>query len=339
MILTLIKYRLKMLLSMFKGGKKVGQTLLFLFALLAVAFAFISFFIGIYEFAKINPEQGEKFIDFLTAMLFHGMFMWLCFWGLSMAILTIFFSNDLKLLLTMPIKPRDIFIYKITDATYQNMRFSFLLIVPTMITLGLHYHAAFPYYFIVIIVATLMAVIPGALGIIIASFLSRRIPKARLKTAITIIGSLIGVIFWAFMNRFNGRFSSETPDMNIPFEGMAKYVSSPILKWLPSGWAYGATKEAAFGHWGQSLAFMGILAIVSMALIYIALILISRHYANGIGEEVALPSAAISGISMGGSPLMAHIRRDLAIFWREPGRCDAKLDNVGVSSALSLRYR
>jgi ABC-2 type transport system permease protein len=319
MILTLIKYRLKMIFSLFKGGKKIGQTLLFLVALLGVAAGFISFFIGIYEFAKVNPEQGEKFIDILTAMLFHGMFMWLCFWGLSMAILTIFFSSDLKLLLTLPIKPRDVFIYKITDATYQNMRFSFLLIVPTMITLGLHYNSAFPYYFVVIIVAFLMAAIPGALGIIIASFLSRKIPKARLKGAITVIGSLIGVTFWAFMNRFNGRFSSETTDMSVPFAGMAKYVSSPLLKWLPSGWAYRATKNAAFGHWGQSLAYTGILAVVSIVLIYIALILISRHYASGIGEEVAMPSVAVAGISMGGSPLMAHIKRDLVLFWREPG--------------------
>lgn len=319
MFLTLLKYRLKMLFSLLKGGKKLGQALLLLLAFLGLAGAFVSFSVGIYEFAKVNPEAGEKFIDFLTAMSFHGMFMLLCFWGISMAILTIFFSNDLELLMTLPIKTRDIFIYKISDATFQNVRISLLFLIPSLVILGLHYHAFFLYYFIVILVAIFMAAIPGALGIIIASFLSRKIPKSRLKGAMTVIGSIIGVIAWAVVNRFSGRFSSESTNMQLPFVGMEKYASSPFLKWLPSGWAYRATRHAAFSQWPECLIYLGILAAVSAILIYIALLIISRYYASGISEEVALPSAAIAGINMGGSPLMAHIRRDLALFWREPG--------------------
>jgi hypothetical protein len=175
------------------------------------------------------------------------------------------------------------------------------------------------YYIIVVLVAIFMAAIPGALGIIIASFLSRKIPKARLKGAMTVIGSLIGVAAWVVMNRFTGRWSSETPDAQLPFAGLAKYTSSPFLKWLPSGWAYRATKHAALNQWPESLMYLVILAAVAIILTYVALLIISRYYASGIGEEVALPSAAIAGINMGGSPLMAHIRRDLALFWREPG--------------------
>jgi ABC-2 type transport system permease protein len=320
MLLTLIKYRLKMLLSFFKGGKKIGQTLALIVAFLLLAVMFVSFSIGIYEMAKLNPEAGEKFIDSLLALSFHGMFLVLCFWGLSMAILIIFFSNDLELLLTLPIKTRDIFIYKISDATFQNVRISLLFLIPSLVILGIYYHAYFLYYIIAILVALFMAAIPGALGIIIASFLSRKIPKARLKGSMTVIGSVIGVVFWAVMNRFNGRFSSETSNINnLPFAGMAKYVSSPLFQWLPSGWAYQATRNAAFGQWSQSLEYLAILAVVSIGLIYVAMIVISRYYASGIGEEVALPSAAIAGINMGGSPLMAHIRRDLVLFWREPG--------------------
>jgi ABC-2 type transport system permease protein len=308
-----------MLFSSFKGGKKIGQTLLLLLAFIGLAVMFVSFSIGIYEMAKLNPETGAQFIDNLTAVFFHGMFLLLCFWGISMAILTIFFSNDLEMLITLPIRVRDIFIYKVSEATFLNVRISFLFLIPSLIILGVFYHASVAYYAIAFFVTIFMASIPGSLGIIIASFLSRKIPKARLKGAITVLGSIIGVAAWAVMNKFSGRFSSDTPNMQMPFAGMTKYASSPLLQWLPSGWAYRATKNAAAGSWMLSLEYLVLLAIISIVLTYLALKLTSRYYAAGISEEVAIPSAAVAGIRMGGSPLMAHIRRDLVILWREPG--------------------
>jgi ABC-2 type transport system permease protein len=319
MIFLLIEYRLKMLLSIFKGGKNVGRALLLLIAFGALAVAFIGFSIGIYEFAKLNPEVGEKFVDYLTALSFHGMFLFMCFWGLSMAVFTIFFSKDLDLLLTLPLKPRDIYIYKIIEATFLNFRISVLFLVPILIILGLYYQASLAYYAIAVLAAIFLTAIPGALGIIIASLLSRKIPKARLKGALTVAGGLITVVLWAGFNSFSSRFSSGTVDLNPAVSKMATLVSSPLIRWLPSGWAYKAVGGAAQSHWGLSLEYGAILAAVSIVLTYLALKTISIYYASGISEEIAQPSATVASIDMGGSPLVAHIRRDLALFWREPG--------------------
>lgn len=309
-----------MLLSFYKGGKRVGQTIAMIVAVLALAVMFGSMFFAIYEFAKINPEAGTKFINNLTALSFHGMFVFLCFWGLSMAVMHVFFSNDLDLLLTLPVKPRDIYIFKITEATFQNVRISILFLVPSLIILGIYHHAFFPYYIMALLAAVFMAAIPGSVGIIIASFLSRKIPRARLKGMLTVIGSLIGVTFWALFNRFSSRFSSsETSDLSLPIAKMERLTSSPIAKWLPSDWAYKAINAAAYSNWAVSLEYAAILLAVSFMLIYISLRVISRYYASGISEEIASPSASVASINMGGSPLVAHIRRDLILFLREPG--------------------
>jgi ABC-2 type transport system permease protein len=319
MIFLLVKYRLKMLLSIIKGGRNIGRGILLAIAFLALAVMFVSFSIGIYEFAKMNPETGEKFIDYLTALSFHGMFLFMCFWGLSMAVFTIFFSNDLDLLLTLPLKPRHIYFYKIIEATFLNVRISMLFLIPILIILGLYYRASIAYYVMAVLAAIFLTAIPGAIGIIIASLLSRKIPKARLKGMLTVVGSLIGVALWAGFNRFSSRFSSHTVEFKPAVAKMAALVSSPLIKWLPSGWAYKATAGAAQSNWGQSLEFGAILAAVSIALTYLALKTISIYYSSGISEEVAQPSVAVTGINMGGSPLVAHIRRDLALFLREPG--------------------
>lgn len=320
MIPLLFKYRLKMSLSMFRGGKGFGKAILFLFVFILLAFGISSFALGVYQFAKMNPESGETFLKNLTAIAFHGMFLFLLFWGLSLAVFTIFFSSDLELLLTLPIKSGHIFIYKIIEATLLNTRISFLFLVPILIILGIFYGAQISYYIIIMPVIFLMAAIPASLGIIIATLVTRRISRARLKGAITVAGSLIGVGIWVAINQIGGRFDSENVGIGSQTISSLSLLSSPLFKWLPSGWAYSATTTAVKGDYMTSLMPIAIMAAVSAALTYVALKLTAHYYADGISEEIGAPSSVSAArFEPGGSPLMAHIKRDLILLSREPG--------------------
>jgi hypothetical protein len=97
-------------------------------------------------------------------------------------------------------------------------------------------------------------------------------------------------------------------------------AASPIFQYLPSGWAYNAAVAAARGNLFGSIPFLLILAVCSTLLGWVALILTARHYAGGVVEEVAPPKvAAPISFGLGGSPLAAHIKRDVILFSRETG--------------------
>jgi len=320
MIPLLFKYRLKMSLSMFRGGKGLGKAVLFLFVFILLAFGISSFALGVYQFAKMNPESGGTFLKNLTAIAFHGMFLFLLFWGLSLAVFTIFFSSDLELLLALPIKSGNIFIHKIIEATLLNTRISFLFLVPVLIILGIFYGAQISYYIIVMLVIFFMATIPASLGIIIATFVTRRISRARLKGAITVAGSLIGVGIWAAINQIGGRFDSENIGFGSQTISSLSLLSSPLFKWLPSGWAYNATMSAARGETQGSFVSLLVMAAVSIALTYAAMRLTALYYAGGIIEEVASPShLSAAKFGIGNSPLLGHVKRDIILLSREPG--------------------
>ncbi|OGC91801.1 MAG: hypothetical protein A2W25_03550 [candidate division Zixibacteria bacterium RBG_16_53_22] len=320
MLAALLKYRLLMMLGAVRGGGKIGKTLLFIFVFAMLAFALSSFAYGLLKFAELDPERGPRILENLVALSFHGMFLLLLFWGLSQAVFTIFFSDDLAILLSLPIPRRDIFIYKVLEATFLNARVSFLFLTPVLVVLGLHHGSSPGYYCIAALVTFLMATIPGALGIIIASLISNHVPRARLKGVITVVGSFIGIGMWAAMRQFSGQFSSGSADFGSEAMKTANIASWPIFSYLPSGWAYKATLGAASGDLPVALLYFLILVVLSVALTFVAFVSTARYYAGGIAEEVAAPSrVAIGGFAPGGSPLMAHVKRDMILFARESG--------------------
>jgi ABC-2 type transport system permease protein len=322
MVSLLIKYRLLTTFSMFQGGKGLGRGLLILFAMAAVMFAIINMAIGIFLFAKESPEIGARVLENLVVFSFHGMFLFLLFWGLSMAVNSIFFSNDLPLLLTMPIKHKDIFVFKTIESTLLNTRVSLLFLIPFLVIYGLYHNAVIPYYIIIVAVVFFMGTIPCSLGIILASFLTRKVSRSRLKNSLTVVGSLIGVGIWAFMNQFSGRYSSESADFGSNWMKTSSLATKPAFNFMPSGWAFKVSQSAVTGDWNSCLLFLGILLAVSIALGYLALKLTSAYYAGGVSEEIAAPSVSAGRVidfRTGGSPVMAHIKRDLILFSREPG--------------------
>jgi ABC-2 type transport system permease protein len=297
-----------------------------------LAFALSAFSYGIYQFARFDPERGGRLLDNLIAISFAGVFAFLLFWGFSQAVFTIFFSTDLALLLSLPIERRDVFIYKTMEATILNARLSLLFLTPLLIMLGV-YHAAPPFYYLVAaVIVPLIAALPGGLGIIIASAIARRIPRTRLKGIITFVGSFIGVGIWVVINQFSGQFSSDTADFGSPTMTTMELAASPAFKYVPSGWAYVATTRAATGNYLESLLFLAFMVLATVLISYFALKSTIRFYADGIldevggsmvplssSSEVGRGTGVLAPLSVGSSPLLANLRRDLLLFSRESG--------------------
>ena len=308
-----------MLLSMLKGGGKPGRAIAVIIAFLVVTLSLAVFSFGIYANIKTNPETGGHLLEQLISMMFHGIFALLCFTGLSLAVFTVFFGKDLELLLSLPIRRSAIFIYKIAEALVLNVRFSFLFLIPLLVMLGIYHSSSIIYYIIAILITILLASIPGSLGIVVASFISRKTSKGRLKAVIGIAGSLVGLAIWAGFHAITRMMPSQPSSQGIESISKGSFISSPILSYLPSGWASGAVMGAAAGSWITSLEFVLILMATSAVLVYLAFKATARHYADGIAGEFSQSSTVALGSSqIGKSPLLAHFKRDILLLLREP---------------------
>ncbi len=334
MILTLFKYRLKNSLSMFKEGAKVGKLILLILAFLAIAVIMFSISFSIYQYARHQPSSGGIIIEHLTSIAFYAVFIVLLYTGLSKAVLTIFYGNEIELLLTLPIKSSSIFIYKIIEATLLNTQLSIFFLVPTLILLGIFYNASLWFYILAVIITILMASIPGSIGIILAAFLSRIVSKNRLKVLLTVVGSLMGVAIWATMNLINRR-TLDNQNTGAFWSSTSKsFVNSPIFSWLPPGWASKASADSASGQW--SLFLLPFVALVGCALVmaYISYKITARHYLSGIIQEIPeLASEKTANINVGTSPIVAHFKRDFILFFRET---EIMMSNVVIMIFLLL---
>ena len=320
MLWTLLKYRFLSSLAAFKQGKKGLQFLLLILVIGLAAFSIFSFAFGVYQYSVLNPLQGGRFLTNFVALAFHSVFIIVIYTGLSTAVFSLFFGKELALLLSLPIKPLSVHIYKMIEAILLNSRMSIMLLVPSLIILGIYYRAGIGFYLVVGLVTILMASIPGSIGIIIAGFLSRHVAASRLKGLLTAIGGFIGLAIWIGMNLLNRFDLSVTSPGDHNITNLQSIVESPVFAWLPSGWAYYSAINAGQNNWLACLGHAFLLALTSLFLAMISISMTKKYFSEGVREELPeARSAASVFLNISGSPLKAHLRRDFLLLRRESG--------------------
>ncbi len=314
----LLKYRLKSFFGAFNKIENRGRSILLLVSAIFILVFISGFFYQIYAFAVSNPEQGEAILRSFASLALHGIFVFLSFYGLSFAIFGVFFSRDLRLLLSLPIKSFDVFIFKMIESIFLSSRFAFLVFIPLIIVMGAYYSVSPLFYPLGIIVTLLLSAIPGMLGITAASFFARRISRGNLKNILAVIGSLLGIGIWTGINLIRPGIPSGGLIGNPRIFESLDETLMPTLDYLPSGWAARSLSAAAAGDWGTGILFLAILTITAGILGFLAYKSTAHYYSGGVVEES--PEASISGsfgFLTGVSPLLAHMKRDLIIMFRE----------------------
>jgi hypothetical protein len=204
-------------------------------------------------------------------------------------------------------------------------------LIPLLIMLGIYHNSSIAYYMIAILITIFLASIPGSLGIVLASFISRKTSTGRLKAVLGIVGSLLGLTIWAGFHALTRMMPSESSSRGIESIPAGGIISSPVFSYLPSGWASRAAIDAAEGSWLTGLEFVLVLLATSALLAYLAFKATARHYADGIAGEFSESSTvALVNTRIGKSPLLAHLKRDILLLIREP--------NVAMQGIIMLLF-
>ena len=139
-----------------------------------------------YTVEIVGPIVLKKLIDILMLSLF-GL---LCFSNTVTALSTFYLSEDLELLLSLPISRFDFYIARIIDTIIQSSWMPLSLAIPILISYGIVYQASWEYYPLMIVVLTAFCVIPAAFGVSLASILVSTFPARRIREGLMLVGVL-----------------------------------------------------------------------------------------------------------------------------------------------------
>lgn len=225
-------------------------------------------------------RRGVRFVDGYPAIdtiadavmrrslegLFLVLMLGVAFSVLTTAITTLYSSEDLPFLLSLPVAPVQVFYLKVAETYLNAALLPALFTLPVLMGLGLERRAPLSYYPIAVAALLALYAVPVALGGFLALLLMRVAPAGRVKELSTALSVLVaaGLIFGLRALRPE-QLMAMSPE---EFEQLLGAFARLEVGWLPSSWASHATWAAlggqvsagAYALAGFSLLLLGAIA-------------------------------------------------------------------------------
>ena len=179
------------------------------------------------ELAEI--EQTYAFVNILLLMNFFLLFAKSIFESLNV----LYFSKDLKVLLRMPIKSKDILNSKLFDMIISEYEMELIMLAIPMIIYGIYTNVGVMFYVYMIAILLILPVIPISITSFIISIIMRFTNKIKNKSKamyVTIIIAVlaVGVVTTGF--EFNSNFSTtEFEDIILTENALAEKIADSFV--------------------------------------------------------------------------------------------------------------
>ena len=137
----------KLMASKRNIGNIVGYSILLLFSIIP-----IRFLMGLFDYPELFNLRDVLFAQLIVS----GQIM-VIFFFLAPIVSSIYFSNDVNILLSLPVKPSNIYLSKILNLTLNSLVLSGFIILPSGIKFGLVSGKGFIYYIILSLFVLLLS--------------------------------------------------------------------------------------------------------------------------------------------------------------------------------------
>ena len=198
-----------------------------------IVFVFLAIVMGVAsiyvtkELADI--DQTYAFVNILLLMNFFLLFAKSIFESLNV----LYFSKDLKILLRMPIKSKDILNSKLLNMIISEYEMELIMLAIPMIVYGIFTNVGIIFYFYMIMILLILPVIPISITSFIISIIMRFTNKIKNKSKamyVTIIIAVlaVGVVTTGF--EINSNFSvSEFEDIILTENALAEKIADSFI--------------------------------------------------------------------------------------------------------------
>ena len=208
----------------------------------------------------IDVDIAQAIIQRSLEALFIVLMLGVTFSVLTTAIHTLYSSEDLPFLLSLPVPATQVFYLKVLETYISAAMMPALFTVPILAALGVELGANFAYYPIALAAVLSLYSIPVTLGSFLALVLMRISPAGRVKEVATGLSVVVAaaLIFVLRMLR-----PERLADMTLA--QMTRFLTqfaSFEISWLPSSWTSQAVWGALEGQLTMGAYFLAILSII-----------------------------------------------------------------------------
>ncbi len=194
--------------------------------------------------------------------------------GISVALNELFVASDVELLLTAPIGNAVLFALKLLDSAYPSL-LTALWVFCSLAGFGIGAGARSAFYPAALLGCLLLTAILAGFDVGAVLLLARVFPARRLREAVLLAGSALGVGAWLlwYATSRRGLFSEGSLDRVSALAGW--------VRWTPPGWAASLAADAYRGHWPQATAALAALAGAAALVLLLAYLLFYRAFLGG----------------------------------------------------------
>jgi ABC-2 type transport system permease protein len=223
-------------------------------------------------------ELGQYMLRLGLSWMFLTFLSFLAFSSLVVSLSTFFISEDLWLLLAVPVGVRPLFYSRFARVLVQAGWMVAAFVVPVLAGVGVA-RCAGPLYYLAIPLSVLpFIVIPVAVGSAVTLVIVNTFPARRARDILVLAGlffaaSLVALVRFLKPERLMS--VDALPDVTAFFSTL----DTPITSFLPSFWAGETLFAAANGHW--DFLHLGALWTTALAATVLLRLAFERHYLSG----------------------------------------------------------
>ncbi|WP_226603796.1 putative ABC transporter permease subunit [Bacillus cereus] len=323
-IWTLTKVLLKLNYADFITDKKKRGAYLFSFA----AILFVGFLIfgsmthGMYEGLKqLGQEPGM-----IIAMGLAIASIWVFLISITNILTVFYYSNDIEMLLPLPLKPAQIISAKFLTVLITQYVMSSFILLPIFITYGLKSGAFITYYIYMIFIYLLFPIVPLVLASLLMTIIMRYTNIAKNKDRGNIFIGIVSILFIVGINVFmqwrnKSAFSGD---------GAAEYLvnnqSSLIVQmtnYFPTTY-FGAVALVESANWKGPL-YVIIFAVISFVFFVLFYYVAERTYLKGViglststAKKQVISAEGLQKSTVQSSHLKAYVKKEFKTLFRTP---------------------
>ena len=231
----------------------------------------ISAFHGVEVFGPILTRK-------LMELLLLGMFGLLCFSNTVTGLSTFYLSEDLELVLSLPIPRWQFHLARLLDTMAQSSWMVVVFGLPVFVAYGVTHGAGAGFYLLLAVVLPCFVAIPVSIGVVVASVLVTVFPARRIRELLVFAG-VLALVFIVVMLRI---FRPERLVDAGNFESVAAYVAelqAPIPLLVPPRWASDVLIDSLQG---RPLDWLSLGLLVSGALAFTG---VGRWITTGLYDQ------------------------------------------------------
>ncbi|MFH1226895.1 MAG: hypothetical protein V1701_03195 [Planctomycetota bacterium] len=331
-------------------GRNRLKILVITFAVVGLWLSLYKFFIGGMMYLNHFPDIKEWVVTYMFAIFFLSLLVMLFISNAIISYSSLYRSAEASMLVTMPLEPGQIFLYKISESILFSSWAFFFLGTPLLAAYGVNSSAGLAYYLWIILLIPAFILLPAMLGgggtILLGRFLPRR--RRELLLLLLLVILVITVVMVTNLAKLRGTALPFTALWMQSFMDKLTFAQNPVL---PSYWLTRALMGSVVGQHSEAVFFFLMLMANGLFAGLIAYWLAGRYYFRAYSlvqssrRDLKYPQTGlvdwVGAVLFGlfSRPMRMINTKDLKTFVRDPVQWSQFLVFFGILAVYFLNLR